>query len=143
MTATTQYPTEPFRVISVGCSWRRPILNYGADGPELGYAPEVAIRGQVIDLTADEAGRLTALGAVVPKDAPLTVNEMTDDEIAALAPGGLEALRPGVNVPLDDERPALAVPNVHDPIGDARLAALERQRRPVTPALAPNPGSHR
>lgn len=143
MTTTTQYPTTPHRVVVVGVSWRRPILRYGTDGAELDYAPEVACRGQIIDLIADEAGRLSALGAVVPADAPRVLAEMTDDEVAALSPGGLEALRPGVNMPLDDERPALAVPNVHDPVGDARLAAIEREGRPVTPPYAPSPGGDR
>lgn len=76
--------TEEYRVVSLGARYIEPQegINVNTGEPIVQFQSKLATRGQKVNLTKPEAKRLSALGVVLPSDAPLTYDEMTDDQLA-------------------------------------------------------------
>lgn len=78
--------SKEYRVISVGLAYTTPEKVTNPDGSEgTVHVRKDAQAGAEITLTAGEAERLTALGAVVPVDAPATYGEMSVKDLQAEA----------------------------------------------------------
>lgn len=74
--------TKPYRVCIGGAMYASPRLAQMIDGTDVVLYPTVlGERGEMIDLTAREAKRLTDLEAVKPAGEPLTYDEMNDKQL--------------------------------------------------------------
>jgi hypothetical protein len=79
-------PTEPHRVVGVGATYYEPVAVVGPDGkPTVVLTYRMAGGGERVELTEDQARRLTALGAAKPWDEPLSYDEMDDAGLRAAA----------------------------------------------------------
>jgi hypothetical protein len=83
---TVQLPeTKPYRVCIAGAMYHQHREDTGLDGePIVVVTTELATFKQEIQLTDREAIRLTKLNAVLPADAPLTYDEMAEDQLKDL-----------------------------------------------------------
>jgi hypothetical protein len=78
--------TEPYRVQGVGATYYEPVASVGADGkPTVILSYRMAARGEIIELTEDQARRLCDLNAVKPAEEPRDYDEMGDAELRSLA----------------------------------------------------------
>lgn len=82
--AVTLPDTQQYRVTALGARYNEPELGYDPNtGDErVVFVSKLATRGQKINLVEGQAKRLLGLGVIADVDAPLTYDEMSDDQLA-------------------------------------------------------------
>jgi hypothetical protein len=77
---------EPYRVSALGATYFDPVIGLRPDGSEgVISVDRIGRFGETIELTAGQAARLVDLGVVKPAGEERSYDEMTVDELKALA----------------------------------------------------------